>query len=147
MTGDYKIIIETIEKAFKDVVFPGEGHRSLYQAEAWDCYEEIDQSKDHKGYWRGLPPEHLIQCDAAWFYLCGVGMQYYLPSMMVNILEKKVFFNQFELVRSKFFFAIDNPFDEQFNQLTLDQKNAVLMFLQYIDPGKSALVERWKKAV
>lgn len=75
-------LIDWIEQAFDGIPAPGEGHLTLYQAEAADDYAKCDRSRDHLGRWQELPEQHLLDCQWALAYLDEQGIAYYLPAVM-----------------------------------------------------------------
>ncbi|MDP3276731.1 MAG: hypothetical protein Q8Q09_16145 [Deltaproteobacteria bacterium] len=71
-----------IERAFDGVPVPDASQRTLFQAEAWDDYRVVDQSRDHKGRWQDLPVTHLRGCSHALPHLDAHGTRFYLPAIM-----------------------------------------------------------------
>lgn len=66
--------LESIARGFDGVPPPDPEHRMLYQAEAWDSYEVIDQRREHKGRWQDLPQSHIHECPNALSHLDEQGI-------------------------------------------------------------------------
>ena len=148
-------VLEIIENAFADVLFPGPQHKSLMQAEAWDNYEVCDQSNDYKGKWQNLPLEQIENCQWALPHLDEFGFQFYLPAIMSTILHCDEKDNSLDIVKDSLLFNLskqESPSLEEYQKkrlslFSIKQKNAVLQFLKYIAPEESHLVEYWERIV
>jgi len=75
-------LIAWITHAFQGVKVPDKGHKTLYQANAWDDYEWCDRSRDHTGCWSTLPEQQLLDNEWALPHLDEQGIHYYLPALM-----------------------------------------------------------------
>ena len=75
-------VADRIARAFDGVPVPGEGHKTLYQAEASDNYDFCDRSRDHLGRWQDLPTAHIDDNQWALPHLDAHGIRYYLPALM-----------------------------------------------------------------
>ena len=85
---DKNKVLVAIEEAFDGVPFPGEPHRSLFQAQAADSWAGCDQSRDHKGRWQDLPREHILACQFALPHLGAESLPYYLPAIMSFVVRE-----------------------------------------------------------
>jgi len=80
-------IVTWIERAFDGVPPPDDQHRTLYQAEAADNYDDCDRSRDYLGRWQDFPEEQLLANQWAIPHLDRQGILYYLPAIMTFALR------------------------------------------------------------
>ncbi len=146
---DKEALLKEISDAFDGVPVPED--RTLYQAEACDNYEDIDQSKDHKGKWQDLPDKHILDCQySALNFLDKYGMQYYLPAIMsfvvrnidnealVNDLPESVYFT-LDIYEQT---SINNYQIKRFSLFDKKQKKACYNFLLF---GKEECKKQYKE--
>lgn len=140
-------VIEIIERAFDGVPPPDKDHRTLFQAEAWDDYKKVDQSKDHLGRWQDLPDSHIEKCTYALPHLDSQGMHYYLPALICHYLRSQ----RLRGSHHSLLFTLEPSTGDlktyqrkRFKPFTFEQREAILAFLEFIDGGS---VEAWRRVV
>jgi hypothetical protein len=95
LTAHYQRLIEAaiarIDAAFDGRPPPGEGQRTLYQAEAADnsSSEVPDRAGDHAGRWQEIPPQQLLDNQWALAHLDAEALRYYLPAFMTFALRNR----------------------------------------------------------
>ena len=143
-----KELIERIEIAFDGVPAPSADERTLLQAEAWDNYDVVDQTRDHKGRWQDLPDDHLARCQNALPHLGRQGIQYYLPAVMRYCLGQGG-----DWLFASLLFTLQPSTGElkayqreRFSLLTAPQRDAILSFLEFVDDPE-ALPGPWRRVV
>lgn len=141
--ADVAPVLDVIHRAFDGVSPPDREHRTLFQAEAWDSYERVDQSKDHLGKWQDLPDAHIDKCRYALSHLDEQGIHFYLPALMGYFLRStKSHGLLFTLVPSTG--ELKAYQRKRFKLFTLEQRKAILAFLEFA--GESS-VEPWRRVV
>jgi len=146
------IILKQIEQAFDGIPFPGAGHRSLYQAEAWDDYSIRGKERDHKGRWQDLPDQHILDCQWALPHLDEVGLAYYLPAVMSFVLREKGKQSGWIFSAIGHCLNIESPRNNpgryqmgRLHFLNAEQKRAVYAFVCYYFE-EPAMTGRWLEA-
>lgn len=146
-------MLEVIRRAFAGVPVPDASHRTLYQAEAWDEYELVDQDKDHKGPWTTLPDADLLACQNALPHLDAHGMHYYLPAVMSHFVRTSPKRRADKWIHVSLLYRLEPSTGDlkahqraQFERLTHEQRKAILAFLEHIEAPEQ-LTRPWRRVV
>jgi hypothetical protein len=144
-------VLALVEQAFDGVAAPDADHRTLYQAEAWDSYEKIDQRRDHRGRWQDLPDAHIQSCNNALYHVDEQGIQYYLPAIMCHFIRSPR--NRNWMIHDCLFYILrPNVGDlkthqrREFSLLTAPQRAAILAFLEYAEVPEQDVIP-WRRVV
>jgi hypothetical protein len=140
-----------IERGFDGAPPPDQQHRTLFQAEAWDAYERIDQRKDHKGRWQDLPDSHIHECTNALAHLDEQGIRYYLPALMsyfVRAPQARRLWSYESLLYTLQPSTGDLKAHQRqrFSLLTRPQREAILAYLEHIEAPEEDLLP-WRRVL
>ncbi len=143
--------LEAIDRGFDGVAPPDGEHRMLYQAEAWDSYEVVDQRREHKGRWQDLPASHIRDCSFALPHLDEQGIQYYLPALMVHFIRTP---QDRDLWSYTSLSSTLQPSTgdlqayqrRRFSLLTRQQREAIVAYLEYIEASEDELLP-WRRVL
>ncbi len=143
-------VLALVEEAFEGVPPPDREHRTLFQAEAWDSYERVDQSRDHRGPWQDLPEAHLSDCGFALPHLDAQGIRYYLPAIMTSALQARRPLLIHDALRFTLVPSVGDLKDYQRRRialLTFSQRQAILAFLEALDDVTEEELRPWRRVV
>jgi hypothetical protein len=143
--------LESIDRGFDGVPAPDSEHRMLYQAEAWDSYETVDQRREHRGRWQDLPASHIRDCPNALPHLDQHGIQYYLPALMVHFIRAPRDRELWSYASLSFTLRpctgeLKNYQRRRFSLLTRSQREAIVAYLEHIAAPEEDLLP-WRRVL
>jgi hypothetical protein len=143
--------LEVIERAFDGVPPPDQEHRTLYQAEAWDAYQVVDQRRDHKGRWQDLPESHIRDCSQALPHLDEQGIRYYLPALMTHFIRnprdrKRWSYESLRFTLQPSTGDLKDYQRRRFSLLTALQRAAIVAYLEHMGATEEALLP-WRRVL
>lgn len=131
MDAKKQLLIESINEAFRNVRL--EDGIGLLEANAMDNYcsaNDIESCRknDEREFWDKIPVPLLNECYCALSYFDAKGMKFHLPAFMLASLKNNEY--RFDLVSKLIHLT---PYTiSQFEALSINQKNAVFLFLEYM---------------
>ncbi len=144
-----RALLAAIDAAFDGVPCPGPQSRTLRQAEAWDHYEQIDQSTDHEGRWQDLPAADIRACQQALPHLDAHGVRYYLPALMCHYLTHAEERDRWGF--ASLLYTLGPPGEglgdhrkQRMALLTDDQRRAIALFVREVEAEDDIMV-MWQK--